>query len=171
MAKKARKPAPNKARAPKKAKPVRAKKPPTQRKTSNSKRGEKIKGPKQPQLPGTSGVRSAKLDTVCEGIGDERRTKNAANLEEKSLVANALKIMQSRKIQVYKHAGVELAMMPGTATLRVRLTKQDGDASVIGGETSSDNAGEPHGGEPGDGETEGGDLDDLDGGAPDGEGD
>ena len=73
-------------------------------------------------------VRSAKLDSLCESIGDERETMNKARTEEKGLIISALTEMQRRGVQVYKHASIELARVPGSEKLRVRLIKEQGDA-------------------------------------------
>lgn len=56
------------------------------------------------------------------------------------MVAAALQEMQKRKVQVYKHAGIELARVPGSESLRVRRVKQEGDAAVGEGETTATNA-------------------------------
>lgn len=53
---------------------------------------------------------------------------NSARLEEAGLVVSALQQMVKRKLTVYKHARVELARVPGAEKLRVRVTKDDGDA-------------------------------------------
>lgn len=81
-----------------------------------------------------------KLDHICEGIADERRTKNAAIIEETALIAAAQKRMEGRNVTAYKHAGVELVLIPGSNHIRVRLVKDTGDADVSGGETRSNNA-------------------------------
>lgn len=87
-------------------------------------------------------VRDRSLDRLCEGIGDVRETMNEARQEEAGLIASALKRMQEKNTTVYKHAGVELARIPGADKLRVRVTKDDGDASVGEGRTESTNTGE-----------------------------
>jgi hypothetical protein len=84
--------------------------------------------PRSQALPGMEQQRNVKLDNVCEGIADERRVMNAAKVEERGLIQSALQLMQQKGIQVYKHGGVELARVPGSESLRVRLTKQTGDA-------------------------------------------
>jgi hypothetical protein len=89
-------------------------------------------------------LRNAKLDNLCEGIGEELDLANRATQDADSLKASALQVMQQRKLQVYKHAGVELARVPGSEKLRVRRTKdQTGDAAVKEGHTGADNAEEP----------------------------
>ncbi len=86
------------------------------------------KGPRSQPLPGLEQVRDAVLDNICEGIGDERGRMNAAKTEEKGLIQAALQRMQKRGLSVFRHAGVELARVPGAEKLRVRLTKEAGDA-------------------------------------------
>lgn len=104
----------------------------------------KIKSPRSAVLPGFEQVRNGRLDTVCEGIADERRIKNAAQLEEASLITTAQRIMEAQtpSLTVYKHAGVELALIPGTSHIRVRLVKETGDADVSGGRQRASNAGD-----------------------------
>ena len=82
---------------------------------------------KQPALPGTR-VRNVRLDRICEAIGDERDTINKAKREEQGLTQGALQTMQKATITVYRHAGIELARIPGAEKLRVRRTKEQGDA-------------------------------------------
>jgi hypothetical protein len=111
------------------------------------------KGPRSQVLPGMEQVRSRKLDNLCEGINDCRTQKNAATLEEKSLDDSALQVMVREGITVYRHGGVELARIPGAEKLRVRLTKETGDA---GSEDLEQSDAAAAGGEdaaaPGDGE-------------------
>lgn len=75
-------------------------------------------------------VRNAKLDNICEGIADDRATMNAAQTSERGLIQTALQIMQAKGVSVYRHARVGLALIPGAAKIRVRLTKEEGDAEV-----------------------------------------
>lgn len=82
-------------------------------------------------------VRNVRLDHICESILDERAAKNAATTEEQGLIATALQEMQKKNVTVYKHGGVELVRVPGADKLRVRLSKEDGDADVAGGATTS----------------------------------
>lgn len=84
-------------------------------------------------------VRSGKLDNICEGIAEERSVINAAQTEEKSLISTALQVMQQQGITVYKHGGIELVRVPGADKLRVRQTKDHGDASVAGGTEATTN--------------------------------
>jgi hypothetical protein len=97
-------------------------------KTDRKRPDKKRRTARQPALPGTESVRSEKLDAICEGIGEERDTMNAAKLEEAALVTAALDLMQKRGITVYRHATIELARVPGAEKLRVRITKEEGDA-------------------------------------------
>jgi len=73
-------------------------------------------------------VRSRKLDNLCEAIAECRAQKNAAVTEEKSLDATALQVMVGEGLAVYRHGGVELARIPGAEKLRVRMTREEGDA-------------------------------------------
>lgn len=93
--------------------------------------------PRSQVLPGMEQVRNRRLDNICEGIAQERSIMNAASVEEKSLIATALQVMQDDKRTIYKHSGVELVRVPGADKLRVKLTKDSGDAEVSGGTTRS----------------------------------
>lgn len=110
--------------------------------TARSRPRRRVRSPRSIVLPGLEQVRNRKLDNVCEGIGDERRTMNAARIEEQSLVAAAQQVMEgaSPTLMAYKHAGVELVLVPGSSKLRVRLTKDTGDADHSGGTTRANNA-------------------------------
>jgi len=55
---------------------------------------------------------------------------NAAKLEEQGLISSALQAMQKDGRSVYRHARIELARVPGAEKLRVRLTKEEGDAGA-----------------------------------------
>ena len=84
-------------------------------------------------------ARNTRLDNICEGIAEERSVMNKASIEEKSLIATALQEMHTKGITVYKRGGVELVRVPGVDKLRVRMTKDDGDAEVSKGRTTSTN--------------------------------
>lgn len=83
---------------------------------------------RQGVLPGHESVRSEKLDAICESIGDEREALNKARTEIDALTSAALDMMTKRNLTVYRHATIELARIPGADKLRVRVTKEEGDA-------------------------------------------
>lgn len=97
-----------------------------------SESGEPKKGPRSQALPGMKKIRNVELDNLCEAIGEAREQMNAARTEEGEYIESALKTMRATKIHTYKHAGVELARVPGgDEKLRVRLVPADkGDAEV-----------------------------------------
>lgn len=96
----------------------------------NGKHEEKPKrGVRSQPLPGMEQARSKRLDNLCESIAEHRERMNAARTEEQSDVSAALQEMQKKGIHTFKHNGVELARVPGAEKLRVRLTKDHGDAS------------------------------------------
>lgn len=107
-----------------KRKPAKKGKPPAKKKT----KAPKKKGPRSQALPGMEQVRSTRLDNLCESIGDERASMNKAKQEETGLIQAALQEMQRKGITVYRHAKIELARVPGAEKLRVRVTKEEGDA-------------------------------------------
>lgn len=140
----------------KKALPFQKKKKPAPVNAKPAKKGAgkigKIKSPRSQALPGMEKVRNIQLDKITEAIADERRTKNAALNEEKTLKSQAEKEMQRKNITVYENNGVELVMVPGAPSLRVRLVKQTGEASVEDGTSSNGGGDESDGEESGDGD-------------------
>jgi hypothetical protein len=94
-------------------------------------------------------VRNQRLDNLCEAIGEDRRTMASARADETGSVQAALREMKRKSIGAYKHAGIELAFVPGADKLRVRLTKDAEDSSQAF-EASGDEAPEA-----GDGDAEG----------------
>lgn len=86
--------------------------------------------PRSQTLPGFDQVRSRALDNLCEAIGDVRATMSAAKLEEAGLLKSTLQAMQRADIALYRHARVELARVPGAEKVRVRVTKEEGDAGA-----------------------------------------
>lgn len=105
------------------------------------KAGATRKGPRSQPLPGMERVRNKKLDHLCEDIAEARSSINAQHGVEKGALQGAQRVMHDNKISVYKHGGVELALIPGTEKVRARLVKEDGDAEVGGGRTSAENTG------------------------------
>lgn len=92
--------------------------------------GEPAKKPgaRSRALPGMEQVRDQRLDNLCEGMAEHRRVMNAARVEEQGDITAALQHMVKKGISVYKHGGIELARVPGAERLRVRVTKEQGDA-------------------------------------------
>lgn len=120
-------------------------------------------GARSQTLPGMEQVRNRRLDNFCEAINDARTVKNAQQIEEDSAIQGSLREMHDKGVDVYKHAGVELARVPGTEKLRVRLTKDKGDAHVGTAGVHAENAGEGEGEDGGVDEPQFGD--DVDAGA------
>ncbi len=121
-------------------KPVKSARKAKSRRTSGGKVGSKVRGAKQPGLPGTEGARFSDLDEFCESYGSEARTMNAARKEMADLKTRAGASMQKKDkpVQVYKHAGVVFSVTPGAMKVSARLVDDEGDASVVGGTTATD---------------------------------
>lgn len=103
------------------------------KKVVGKKRGKPVdrvrrRQPRSQLLPGMEQVRDRVLDELCESLGDCRDTMNASKVEEKGLIQSALKRMQVKERQVYKHARIALSREPGAERLRVRVVKEQGDA-------------------------------------------
>lgn len=95
-------------------------------------------GARSRALPGMEQVRDQRLDNLCEAMAEHRRVMNAARVEEQGDITTALQHMVKKNISVYKHGGIELARVPGAERLRVRLTKEQGDADGGDLETGDD---------------------------------
>ena len=94
------------------------------------KKGPSRRSPRSRPLPGMEEIRNGRLDNLCEAIGDERERMNAAKVEEQASIQAALQEMQRTSTTVYRHAGIELARVPGAEKIRVRVTKETGDADA-----------------------------------------
>lgn len=90
-------------------------------------------------------VRNVRLDNYCESIAEDRATMASARADEQGSIQGALKEMKAKAVNSYKHAGVELAFVAGADKLRVRVTKDNSDASTgseSGGETDDADMGD-----------------------------
>jgi hypothetical protein len=94
--------------------------------------------PKSQALPGLEQVRNATLDRASESIADCRATINGAKADEAGYVQVALREMMKvasslgQSTYSYKHAGVELLLVPGDAKLRVRALRDGGEGDEGG---------------------------------------
>ena len=88
-------------------------------------------------MPGLEQVRNRILDNACEGIHDTRRDMAASRQEETSLLQSALREMQGKGVTVYRHSGVELALVPGDVHLRVRTVKEKTNSGSVGGASAA----------------------------------
>lgn len=100
------------------------------------------RAPRQPALGGIGDLRIKPLDRVCVAIAEVRGDINNLRAEEGGLLRQALSEMRSARKQTYRHAGVELARVPGEERLRVRTTKGE-DATAETEETGDLGAGSP----------------------------
>jgi len=94
--------------------------------------------PAERKLPGMTQPQNVRLNLICEGLSEQRDVINNAKREEKSSKAAALQEMTNRNYSVYKHAGIELSLVPGADTLRVHVIKQDGDLARGEGDETTD---------------------------------
>lgn len=92
-------------------------------------------------LPGHEQVRNARLDSLCEDIGASRDALSVARANEAEAISGAMQEMERKQLTVYRHAGVEIVLVPGAAKLRVRMTKETGDGEVETGARRGSNAG------------------------------
>lgn len=75
-------------------------------------------------------MRNGRLDNFCESIGEDRKRIAQLKADEQGSIQGALKEMKAKNVGAYKHAGVELAFVPGADKLRVRLTNDDSDSAA-----------------------------------------
>lgn len=84
---------------------------------------KKIRSPRAQPLPGMEQVRDLTLDRLCESIGETRDTMNKLRADEAGDERAALQRMRAKELTTYRHAGVELARVPGEEKLRVRTSR------------------------------------------------
>jgi hypothetical protein len=75
-------------------------------------------------------VRNVRLDRLCESLGDTRDQMNRLRQDEASDMQGCLTEMRAKGLTSYRHAGVELARVPGEEKLRVRTSKEKATAEV-----------------------------------------
>lgn len=102
--------------------------------TPKASKAAKSSRPRSQVLLGMEQVRNLKLDTLCEGMSDERATISLARKNEKAYEQAALEELKRTNGTSYTHAGVIVIRVPGVDKLLVRDAK-DEEAS-----TSTSNA-------------------------------
>lgn len=76
-------------------------------------------------------VRDTVLDRLCESLGETRDQMAQLQADEKSDLQAALKRMREKGTTAYRHAGMELARVPGEEKLRARRTSQGATAENL----------------------------------------
>ena len=89
----------------------------------------RTQSPRSQVLPGMEQVRNKTLDRICEAMSDVRGDMNRCRGEEKDLQGQAVREMNG-KVTAYRHAGVELVLVPGDVHLRVRTLKVQANADA-----------------------------------------
>lgn len=142
----------------KKAKGKKAKAASTKPKSA-SRKGTGVRGGGRPrtrqprQAALIEDARIGPLDKIAAAIGDVRDNMNDLRSEEKGHLQVAKKLMHQYGKSVYKHAGVQVTLVPGDEKVQVRTYKEDtGDASSSGAddqeqERDSDDVAQPDLGE------------------------
>ena len=82
------------------------------------------KQPKAQALPGHELVRDARLDDLCEEIGDARERLAEAKKDEQDGIDAAMERMKERKCHRYEFAKVQLTFKPGRDHLAVKVLKE-----------------------------------------------
>lgn len=83
----------------------------------------KAKGPRSQALPGMAQVRDAKLDQICEDIGEGLDQINLGTESVDDGKAAAISRLHSRGLSSYRHAGVRLSLVPGAEKVSVKREK------------------------------------------------
>lgn len=107
----------------------------TPRATSRTPKARQRRSAQSQVLPGLEQVRNGRLDRTCEALGDIRDTLNQSKAEESRMKQAAIQEMSAGHILTYKHAGIELVLVPGADNLRVHVIKQGTDVDVRTDET------------------------------------
>src|SRR5262245_56596823 len=103
------------------AKKLKARSGKTAAKRSSKPSAKRRKGLRQPTLPGAEGMRSKRLDLLCEELGDIRDKKNKLARDEKEAISSSLAEMQRVGTHSYKHDGIVMSRLPGAEKLTVRV--------------------------------------------------
>lgn len=95
---------------------------------------------RQPSFTGMEQIRNAKLDRLCESIGDARERGNKAKQDETEDAQAALSEMLRKDLHGYVHMGVRLTAKRGVDKLGIALVK---DKSEQGAQPGSAAEAEP----------------------------
>lgn len=92
-------------------------------------------------LPGMAQVRDAKLDEICESIGDGLDQINQGTEDVNDGKSAALARLHARGLQAYRHAGVRVTLVPGAEKVSVKREKdREVNVSVGAGEVNDGGA-------------------------------
>jgi hypothetical protein len=139
----------------KKAAPARKAKPAFR--GADSRKAARPKGPRSQALPGMAQVRDAKLDQICEDIGEGLDQINDGTEQVNDGKAAAIARLHARGLSGYRHAGVRLSLVPGAEKVSVKREKDREVTLATGaGETTQTTEAEPGEGYTGEGEDLGG---------------
>lgn len=128
-----KKPAPkDRKAAAKKTKPPKAKAP----SRAHSAASSRATKPRDKKLPGFEQPKNQRLELLCESLDTQRTVINDAKRIEKSDKAAALQEMTRTGLLAFKHAGIELARIPGADTIRVHVVKDEGEMEAEGEATT-----------------------------------
>lgn len=118
----------------KKAPPKPAKKPSTAHAAATA----KARKPADVKFPTMRQPRNQRLEMLCQSLDTQRTVINDAKRTEKSDKAAALQEMTRAGLLSFKHAGIELARIPGADSIRVHVVKDEGDMEAAGEATTPD---------------------------------
>lgn len=118
----------------------------TPARSSAQRSGRKPSGPRSQALPlpGGLGKRIQALDDCAAALADIRDQMAELRADEAGQKRTALSLMRSHNKTAWRHAGVEMARVPGEEKLRVRKSKEQATA-VVDEELPTDARGETAG--------------------------
>jgi hypothetical protein len=101
---------------------------------------KKARGPRSQALPlpGGLGKRIQALDDAAAAIGDIRDQMAELRADEQGHKRTALNLMRKHDRTTWRHAGVELARVPGEEKLRIRKTKGENASAEVEEELPTD---------------------------------
>jgi hypothetical protein len=100
----------------------------------------KAKGPRTQALPlpGGLGKRIQALDDCAAAIGEIRDQMAELRADEQGHKRTALNLMRRHDRTTWRHAGVELARVPGEEKLRIRKTKGENASAEVAEDLPTD---------------------------------
>lgn len=114
-----------------------AKTPKTKKSRFNGKPATRAKDgypkPRSQDLPGLENRAIKPLEQIAAAYAQVRDQRMELNKEEASLKLQALKLMKKFDKVIYKHDGIEIRVVPGEETVKVKISKtddEDADATV-----------------------------------------
>lgn len=96
----------------------------------------RAKGPRSQSLPGMSQIRDAKMDEICESIGEGLDGINQSTDQVDEGKSAAMQRLHAKGLSSYRHAGVRVSLIPGADKISVKREKdREINVATVAGET------------------------------------